>query len=154
MINSENMDKETQKNLINLLKESHLGLIQLNTNLLTYDSIENIDKISVLVDLFKELLNNLDSNLQKKKIEENTIIEQPKGIDSIINMEGINNIYNNISKDCMDYTDCKDCIDQEESCPTIIDDETKDDCKKYTNNSIIFNTFRVIKKKFTIYSFM
>ena len=66
MINSENIDDEKQKNLINLLKQSHLGLIQFNTNLIAYDSIENRDKISILVDLFKELLNNLDNSLEKK----------------------------------------------------------------------------------------
>ena len=53
MINLENMDDITQTDLINLLKQSHLGLIQLNTNLLTYESVENMDKISILVDLFK-----------------------------------------------------------------------------------------------------
>ena len=157
MINSENIDEETQTNLINLLRQSHLGLIQLNTNLLVYDSVENKDKISILVDLFKDLLNNLDNNLEKRKLEqENTtseiIEQQPRGIESIINMEGLNNVYKNIGsniEDCSNYN--SNCNDYKESCPNIIDDETKEDCKKYTNDSIIFNTLRVFKKK--IYNF-
>ena len=47
--------------------------------------------------------------------------------------------------------DCKDCTDCKDSCPEIIDDELKEDCKKYTNDSFIFNTFRVVKEKYIIF---
>lgn len=166
MINSENIDEETQTNLINLLRQSHLGLIQLNRNLLTYETVENRDKISILVVLFKELLINLDNNIQNRKLEEqnnvkNEVIDiQPKGIESIINMEGLSNVYTNLGNNlkdcekCVEYEDCEnceDCVENKDLCPNIIDEETKEDCKKYTNDSIIFNTFRVIKKK--VYKF-
>ena len=174
-----------RKNIIIILMSIELMLLAVNMNfiafshylgdlsgqifvffILTVAAAEAAIGLAILVVLFKELLINLDNNIQNRKLEEqnnvkNEVIDiQPKGIESIINMEGLSNVYTNLGNNlkdcekCVEYEDCEnceDCVENKDLCPNIIDEETKEDCKKYTNDSIIFNTFRVIKKK--VYKF-
>ena len=139
------MDDEFRNNLVDLLKKAHIGITQLNSNLIAYDSIENKDKISELVSLFGDLLKCLDKNLEKIRMdkekidkekidkEKPIIIEQPGVIQSIIEIGNVS--------DCV--ITCNPTV---EDCPNIITDEDED-CNKYKNDSIIFNTLRVIKRK-------